>query len=112
MAETTSNTPEPSEREEAPEREATIKTGGESLSIFEVMQRYRNDGSCERVIQEALQMFANDQNTIRCAYCGSDDIADISGEYETGVVAPDGYRERCYENGFRCVGCGRDQEYH
>lgn len=46
----------------------------------------------------------------RCAYCGSTDVADISGEYETGVVA-DGYRERLYEEGFRCQKCGRDQEY-
>lgn len=37
------------------EREQTIKTGGESLSIFEVMQRYRNDGSCEHVIEDALR---------------------------------------------------------
>lgn len=37
------------------ERELTVTTGGESLSIFEIMQRYRNDGSCEHVIQDALQ---------------------------------------------------------
>lgn len=37
------------------EREPTITTGGESLSIFEIMQRYRNDGSCEHVIEDALR---------------------------------------------------------
>lgn len=34
--------------------EQTIRTGGEDLSIFEIMQRFRNDGSCEHVIQDAL----------------------------------------------------------
>lgn len=40
------------------ERDATITTGGESLSIFEIMQRYRNDGSCEHVIRDALRRFS------------------------------------------------------
>lgn len=51
------------------------------------------------------------EDVIRCAHCGSSDIHDISGEYETGVVAPDGYRERRYEEGFHCNSCGKDQEY-
>lgn len=53
----------------------------------------------------------NDEEITRCAHCGSTDIEDTSGEYETGVVAPDGYRERRYENAFHCTKCGRDQEY-
>jgi DNA-directed RNA polymerase subunit RPC12/RpoP len=61
--------------------------------------------------QEAMLTQTKIQDVIRCAHCGSSDIYDISGEYETGVVAPDGYRERQYENGFHCKKCGRDQEY-
>lgn len=32
----------------------TIRIGGEDTSIFEIMQRFRNDGSCEHTIQQAL----------------------------------------------------------
>lgn len=53
----------------------------------------------------------NYKDITRCAHCGSSDIEDISGEYETGVIAPDGYRERRYENAFHCTRCGQDQEY-
>lgn len=54
---------------------------------------------------------AQTEDVTRCAHCGSTEIEDISGEYETGVVAPDGHRERRYENAFRCQKCERDQEY-
>lgn len=40
------------------QQQPTIRTGGEDLSIFDIMQRYRNDGSCERVIQDALRRFS------------------------------------------------------
>lgn len=32
--------------------------GGEILDIFEIMQRFRNDGSCEYVIEAALKLYA------------------------------------------------------
>ena len=65
-----------------------------------------------QVMRDLITRATSDGDITRCAYCGSSDIDDISGEYETGVVAPDGYRERRYENGFNCRKCGRDQEYH
>jgi len=34
--------------------EGKIVSGGEELSISEIMQRFRNDGSCERLIRDAL----------------------------------------------------------
>lgn len=34
--------------------ELTIYSGGENIAISDVMQRYRNDGSCEHLIREAL----------------------------------------------------------
>lgn len=36
-----------------------IVSGGESLDIFEIMQRFRTDGSCEHLIKEALENLAN-----------------------------------------------------
>ena len=41
-----------------------------------------------------------------CPNCHSRNFEDISGQYETGVVAPDGYRESIYERGFQCQQCG------
>ena len=34
--------------------EPIITSGGEQLSISEIMQRYRTDGSCERIVRQAL----------------------------------------------------------
>jgi hypothetical protein len=62
-------------------------------------------------LDNVRQRLNANEDAIRCANCGSADIHDISGEYETGVVAPDGYRERLYEEAFHCDKCGRDQEY-
>lgn len=36
-----------------------IVDGGEELTIFEIMQRYRSDGSCETLIRRALALLAN-----------------------------------------------------
>jgi hypothetical protein len=30
----------------------------------------------------------------------------ISGQFDTGVVAPDGYRESIWQEGFYCAKCG------
>lgn len=38
--------------------ELEITSGGESMTISEIMQRFRNDGSCDYLIQEALAAFA------------------------------------------------------
>src|SRR5262245_51765432 len=35
-----------------------ITSGGERLSIFDIMQRFRTDGSCEHVIKQALEKLA------------------------------------------------------
>jgi uncharacterized protein YbaR (Trm112 family) len=31
----------------------------------------------------------------------------VAGDYQTGVVAPDGYRESCYQEGFYCERCNQ-----
>jgi hypothetical protein len=36
----------------------TFIYGGELLDIYDVMHRYRNDGSCEELIAEALTLLA------------------------------------------------------
>lgn len=36
-----------------------IVSGGESMDVFEIMQRFRTDGSCEHLIKEALEHLAN-----------------------------------------------------
>lgn len=41
-----------SANEATPER--TIHSGGEDIPISDVMQRFRNDGGCEQIIQQAL----------------------------------------------------------
>ena len=41
-----------------------------------------------------------------CPNCHGTTFDDISGQYETGVVAPDGYRESVFEWGARCRKCG------
>lgn len=41
------------------EPELRIVSGGESLDIFETMQRFRTDGSCEQLIKRALEKFAD-----------------------------------------------------
>lgn len=40
------------------EVEVTIASGGEELGIYEIMQRFRNDGSCEHIIIDALTRYA------------------------------------------------------
>ena len=46
----------------------------------------------------------------RCQACGSDDLEAVEGEYFTGVVAPDGGRERWAWIGVRCRVCGEKEE--
>jgi hypothetical protein len=41
-----------------------------------------------------------------CADCGSERLQDFAGYTFTGVFAPDGYEERFYEEGTRCLDCG------
>jgi hypothetical protein len=41
-----------------------------------------------------------------CPKCGSTDCEQRSGQNETGVVAPDGYRETVWEEYFECQRCG------
>lgn len=41
-----------------------------------------------------------------CPICLSTDLEFLSGDYHTGVVAPDGYRETRYEEGYQCRKCG------
>lgn len=50
-------------RPTASEREIDlpIRSCGEDTSVFEIMQRYRNDGSCESLIRTALVSFAKEQ---------------------------------------------------
>lgn len=41
-----------------------------------------------------------------CPKCNDGLMEFISGDFETGVVAPDGGRERLYEEFYRCDRCG------
>ena len=41
-----------------------------------------------------------------CPRCGKEALYPVSGTFETGVVAPDGYRETVYEEGYQCERCG------
>jgi hypothetical protein len=47
----------------------------------------------------------------RCQVCGSDDLEPVEAEYYTGVVAPDGVRERWVWIGVRCRACGEKEEH-
>ena len=56
-----------------------------------------------------------------CPECNGDELEFISGDFGTGVFAPDGYEERLHEEGYRCVTCDRifdlsdledESEYH
>jgi hypothetical protein len=38
-----------------------LKAGGEMLDIYEVMHRYRNDGSCDYIIEAALRLLVAQQ---------------------------------------------------
>jgi hypothetical protein len=40
------------------EIDLTINYGGEDMTVFDIMQRYHNDGSCEAVIRRALVQLA------------------------------------------------------
>lgn len=41
-----------------------------------------------------------------CPNCGSKDLEFISGDYGTGVFAPDGAEEKQYQEGYYCPRCG------
>lgn len=41
-----------------------------------------------------------------CPECDSE-VEYVSGDFDTGVVAPDGYREKQWEEGFYCPRCKR-----
>jgi hypothetical protein len=42
----------------------TINCGGEPLDVYEIMHRYRNDGSCDYVIEHALRQMAAGQSLV------------------------------------------------
>lgn len=75
----------------------TIQSGGESMDIYEVMGRFRMDGSCEHIIIEALTAFANR------AYDPSE--ARIAALSEAAAIAanlpdPDGTHDAMYLAGY------------
>jgi hypothetical protein len=41
-----------------------------------------------------------------CPKCHSADLISISGNFPTGVVAPDGYQETWWQEGWECNKCG------
>lgn len=43
---------------------------------------------------------------LTCPSCDKETLAPIAGQFETGVIAPDGYRETVYEEGYQCTSCG------
>jgi hypothetical protein len=43
---------------------------------------------------------------MNCPKCNSSQLEPVAGEFTTGVVAPDGYREARYQEGFQCLACG------
>ena len=44
--------------------------------------------------------------TSTCPNCGKDSLEPIAGQFDTGVVAPDGGRASCWESGYQCSKCG------
>jgi len=55
-------------------------------------------------------MAEEDDQRPRCPECDSEDLAGVEGEYYSGVVAPDGGRERRRWVGYRCRNCGSVEE--
>ena len=55
-------------------------------------------------------MVAQAQDSDGCYVCGSDDLYDVEGECETGVVAPDGGKERRRAVMTCCRNCGAMEE--
>jgi hypothetical protein len=45
-----------------------------------------------------------------CPQCGSDDLTVLSGDYPTGVVAPDGGQEVRFQCWLKCCQCGNVEE--
>jgi len=41
---------------------------------------------------------------MNCPECNTK-LEPVSGQFDTGVVAPDGYRESCWQEGFYCRKC-------
>ena len=40
-----------------------------------------------------------------CPRCKGSELEFVSGDYDTGVVAPDGYCERVWQESFHCLNC-------
>lgn len=66
-----------------------IRSGGETLSVFEIMQRFRCAGSCEYLVKDALVRLARAQrpDAWKCRECGRSLDADYPGS--TCVVCLD-----------------------
>lgn len=45
-----------------------------------------------------------------CPNCNNGLMKFISGDFPTGVVAPDGAQETLYEEGYQCDRCGHVEE--
>jgi hypothetical protein len=43
---------------------------------------------------------------MECPRCHSKDLEFLAQDFTTGVIAPDGYRETEYLEGFQCLKCG------
>lgn len=70
----------------------SIVSGGESLDIFEIMQRFRTDGSCEHLIKEALESLARTRASAPSPKERATEIVD--GVYDHYVTAYRGEEER------------------
>ena len=65
-------------------------------------------GKCGEKYECVTRLITVESDEQGCPSCGAspENLEDISGDYSTGVVAPDGGREVRHEQGYWCQKCG------
>lgn len=75
-----------------PEQEQGLRivSGGESLDVFEIMCRFRTDGSCEHLIKEALMLLARADSEVKqschCIVWAQHGVEHPRGHRESGCA--------------------------
>lgn len=78
--------------ESLPEQEQGLRivSGGESLDVFEIMCRFRTDGSCEHLIKEALMLLARADSEVKqschCIVWAQHGVEHPRGHRESGCA--------------------------
>jgi hypothetical protein len=65
------------------EIDKTILSGGEAISVFEVMQRFRSEGSCEGIVRDALVNLADEPLLREARECEWQSLADYQAKLKT-----------------------------